>query len=235
MALATGGQGSKGSSKGPTIHCDACFPVRRPCSRPVDRLGCVPGRLFREWCVFHRGNYVKDLEGAAWAELSKVIIVDNSPASYIFHPENAVSSPRPKGLKAPAKLSCQVERLSCHIPYLQSTCVGVYVAFSLVKSQLCIEQLHDIDRYLCSLSLSAKLPSLSNGHSRHAVRGIVGVSSVAVLVLGTCSVSCYLLSIFGIMTEKVFVCHQPPGYCPGHVTVNSEGLGDLFNRSMKNE
>lgn len=24
-------------------------------------------------------------------ELSKVIIVDNSPASYIFHPENAVS------------------------------------------------------------------------------------------------------------------------------------------------
>lgn len=29
-------------------------------------------------------------------ELSKVIIVDNSPASYIFHPENAVSSSQEK-------------------------------------------------------------------------------------------------------------------------------------------
>ncbi|PNI73946.1 CTDSPL isoform 8, partial [Pan troglodytes] len=40
-------------------------------------------------CVFHRGNYVKDLSRLG-RELSKVIIVDNSPASYIFHPENAV-------------------------------------------------------------------------------------------------------------------------------------------------
>ena len=49
------------------------------------------------------------------------------------------------------------------------------------------------------------------------IHGIVGGSSVAVLVLGKCSVSLYLLSIFGIMTEKVFVCHWPPGsgYCPG--------------------
>lgn len=41
--------------------------------------------------MFHRGNYVKDLSRLG-RELSNVIIVDNSPASYIFHPENAVSS-----------------------------------------------------------------------------------------------------------------------------------------------
>lgn len=58
----------------------------------LDRWGVFRARLFRESCVFHRGNYVKDLSRLG-RELSKVIIVDNSPASYIFHPENAVSSP----------------------------------------------------------------------------------------------------------------------------------------------
>ena len=46
-------------------------------------------RLFRESCVFHKGNYVKDLSKLG-RDLPQVIIVDNSPASYIFHPENAV-------------------------------------------------------------------------------------------------------------------------------------------------
>jgi TFIIF-interacting CTD phosphatase-like protein len=39
--------------------------------------------------VFHRGNYVKDLNKLG-RDLHSVIIVDNSPASYIFHPDNAV-------------------------------------------------------------------------------------------------------------------------------------------------
>lgn len=62
-----------------------------PVADLLDRWGVFRARLFRESCVFHRGNYVKDLSRLG-RELSKVIIVDNSPASYIFHPENAVSS-----------------------------------------------------------------------------------------------------------------------------------------------
>ena len=126
-----------------------------PVADLLDRWGVFRARLFRESCVFHRGNYGKDLSRLG-RELSKVIIVDNSPASYIFHPENAVSSPRPKGLRAPAKLSCQAEQLSCHFCTFKHLCRG-FVAFSLVKSQLCIEQLNNIDGYLCSLSLSAKV------------------------------------------------------------------------------
>ncbi|PKU27907.1 ctd small phosphatase-like protein [Limosa lapponica baueri] len=61
-----------------------------PVADLLDRWGVFRARLFRESCVFHRGNYVKDLSRLG-RELSKVIIVDNSPASYIFHPENAVS------------------------------------------------------------------------------------------------------------------------------------------------
>jgi len=40
--------------------------------------------------VFHKGNYVKDLNRLG-RDLKRVVIVDNSPASYAFHPENAVA------------------------------------------------------------------------------------------------------------------------------------------------
>lgn len=61
-----------------------------PVADLLDQWGVFRARLFRESCVFHRGNYVKDLSRLG-RELNNVIIVDNSPASYIFHPENAVS------------------------------------------------------------------------------------------------------------------------------------------------
>lgn len=62
-----------------------------PVADLLDRWGVFRVRLFRESCVFHRGNYVKDLNKLG-RDLQKVIIVDNSPASYIFHPDNAVST-----------------------------------------------------------------------------------------------------------------------------------------------
>jgi len=46
-------------------------------------------RLFRESCVYYEGNYVKDLS-LLDRDLCQSIIVDNSPSSYIFHPENAI-------------------------------------------------------------------------------------------------------------------------------------------------
>ncbi|PSN52556.1 CTD small phosphatase-like protein [Blattella germanica] len=60
-----------------------------PVADLLDRWGVFRSRLFRESCVFHRGNYVKDLNKLG-RDLQKVVIVDNSPASYIFHPDNAV-------------------------------------------------------------------------------------------------------------------------------------------------
>lgn len=62
-----------------------------PVADLLDQWGVFKSRLFRESCVFHRGNYVKDLSRLG-RELQKVVIIDNSPASYIFHPDNAVSS-----------------------------------------------------------------------------------------------------------------------------------------------
>lgn len=58
----------------------------------LDRCGVFRARLFRESCVFHQGCYVKDLSRLG-RDLRKTLILDNSPASYIFHPENAVSGP----------------------------------------------------------------------------------------------------------------------------------------------
>ncbi|CAM1297434.1 CTDSPL (predicted) [Pycnogonum litorale] len=60
-----------------------------PVADLLDKWGVFRCRLFRESCVLHRGNYVKDL-GRLGRDLLRVVIVDNSPASYIFHPDNAV-------------------------------------------------------------------------------------------------------------------------------------------------
>jgi len=48
----------------------------------------VRWRLFREACVPFEGNYVKDLQ-CLGRPLASTIIVDNSPHSYVFQPDNA--------------------------------------------------------------------------------------------------------------------------------------------------
>ena len=58
----------------------------------LDRLDpdqSVAHRLFRESCYNHQGNYVKDLSQVG-RDLKDTIIIDNSPTSYIFHPQHAV-------------------------------------------------------------------------------------------------------------------------------------------------
>ncbi|KAI9321137.1 HAD-like domain-containing protein, partial [Zopfochytrium polystomum] len=55
----------------------------------LDKHNVVRWRLFREACLHHKGNYVKDLSQLG-RDLKDVIILDNSPASYIFHPQNAI-------------------------------------------------------------------------------------------------------------------------------------------------
>ncbi|EFO90775.1 CRE-SCPL-1 protein [Caenorhabditis remanei] len=60
-----------------------------PVADLLDKKKVFRGRLFREACVFHKGNYVKDLSRLG-RNLNQCLIIDNSPASYAFHPENAV-------------------------------------------------------------------------------------------------------------------------------------------------
>jgi CTD nuclear envelope phosphatase 1 len=42
------------------------------------------GRYYRQHCTFRNGAYIKDLAQVE-PDLSKVMIIDNSPMSYIFH------------------------------------------------------------------------------------------------------------------------------------------------------
>jgi len=55
----------------------------------LDSYSVVSSRLFRESCVQHGGSYVKDLTKLG-RELSQTMIIDNSPNSYKFQPENAI-------------------------------------------------------------------------------------------------------------------------------------------------
>lgn len=55
----------------------------------LDEKNVIEHRLYRDACSNHQGNYVKDL-ALLGRPLPQTIIVDNSPASYLFHPENAI-------------------------------------------------------------------------------------------------------------------------------------------------
>lgn len=55
----------------------------------LDIHNVVHHRLFRDSCYNHQGNYVKDLSQVG-RDLRETIIIDNSPTSYIFHPQHAI-------------------------------------------------------------------------------------------------------------------------------------------------
>ncbi|KAJ5654577.1 General stress response phosphoprotein phosphatase Psr1/2 [Penicillium lividum] len=55
----------------------------------LDIHNVIHHRLFRESCYNHQGNYVKDLSQVG-RDLRETIIIDNSPTSYIFHPQHAI-------------------------------------------------------------------------------------------------------------------------------------------------
>ena len=60
-----------------------------PLFHRIDRHKVAAAYLYREHCTFHNGLYVKDLS-LLGRSLSDIIIVDNSPLSSLFQPENAI-------------------------------------------------------------------------------------------------------------------------------------------------
>ncbi|CAF0787278.1 unnamed protein product [Didymodactylos carnosus] len=60
-----------------------------PVANLLDPNNIFRARLFRESCTYYNCNYIKDLSRLG-REIRKVIIIDNSPVSYIFHQDNAV-------------------------------------------------------------------------------------------------------------------------------------------------
>ncbi|CAF1592057.1 unnamed protein product [Rotaria magnacalcarata] len=60
-----------------------------PVADLLDPKRIFRSRLFRESCTYYNGNYIKDLSRLG-RNIRKVIIIDNSPLSYLFHQDNAV-------------------------------------------------------------------------------------------------------------------------------------------------
>ncbi|KAJ3405197.1 hypothetical protein CcCBS67573_g02789 [Chytriomyces confervae] len=55
----------------------------------LDTKRVIQHRLFREHCTYYQGNYVKDLS-LLGRPMDSTVIIDNSPAAYLFHPSNAI-------------------------------------------------------------------------------------------------------------------------------------------------
>jgi RNA polymerase II subunit A small phosphatase-like protein len=59
-----------------------------PLYAKLDKARVTATLLFREHCTFYNGIFVKDMAKLG-RPLSDVIIIDNSPSSYLFQPENS--------------------------------------------------------------------------------------------------------------------------------------------------
>ena len=60
-----------------------------PLMNILDDDRVAPQRLFREHCTFFNGQFVKDMQRVG-RKMEDVIIIDNSPNSYQFQPENGI-------------------------------------------------------------------------------------------------------------------------------------------------
>lgn len=98
----------------------------------LDIHGVIRHRLFRESCNYHKGNYVKDLSRLG-RELRNILIIDNSPASYLFHPENAIACS--SWLEDP-----EDTELSELTPFLIGLCNAYDVADALASYQPIVAQ-----------------------------------------------------------------------------------------------
>lgn len=57
----------------------------------IDENSLIRHRLFREACVYHQFNLIKDLS-CLGRDIDQICIVDNSPVAFLFQPSNAVSA-----------------------------------------------------------------------------------------------------------------------------------------------
>ncbi len=67
------------------------------------------GRYYRQHCTFRHGAFIKDLSSVE-PDLSKVMILDNSPLSYLFHQgrkrQSNSHSPPPSPLSPSTRSIC---------------------------------------------------------------------------------------------------------------------------------
>jgi RNA polymerase II subunit A small phosphatase-like protein len=62
-----------------------------PLYAKLDKNKVTATLLYREHCTFYNGIFVKDMSKLG-RSLNDVIIIDNSPSSFLFQPENALPS-----------------------------------------------------------------------------------------------------------------------------------------------
>ena len=60
-----------------------------PLYAQIDKQNVTSTSLYREHCTYHNGIFFKDM-ALLGRPLEDIIIIDNSPASYLFQPENAL-------------------------------------------------------------------------------------------------------------------------------------------------
>ncbi|KAJ9421723.1 HAD-like domain-containing protein [Fusarium oxysporum] len=94
-SMSKGGRMSTGHMAGVQVVQSGCFTasVQEYADPVIDWLEAerkyFSARYYRQHCTFRQGAFIKDLSSVE-SDLSKVMILDNSPLSYLFHQDNAI-------------------------------------------------------------------------------------------------------------------------------------------------
>ena len=102
----------------------------------------IRARLFREACVQHEGSFVKDMSMIG-RDAADTIIVDNSPASYLFQPENAlpcesfIDDPQDRELYALADMLETIQSVVDVREALQRWTSGACAAAEMTQRRAC--------------------------------------------------------------------------------------------------
>lgn len=71
------------------IYTASLSKYAEPLMKILDQSELCSYHLFREHCTFYNGIFVKDMTQLG-RRMQDIIIIDNSPSSYLFQPENAL-------------------------------------------------------------------------------------------------------------------------------------------------
>lgn len=131
-----------------------------PVTDLLDKWSVFKARLFRESCVYHMGNYVKDLS-LLGRDVDRVVIVDNSPISYLFHPRNAL--PVLSWFEDPSD-----NELRDLLPFLEQLAASNDIYQLLNSQQLSVHRQQLKNQQLSSVSKEAFYSAAANTRSLNA-------------------------------------------------------------------
>ena len=136
-----------------------------PVIKNLDPNGLISYCLFRNHCSSISSTFVKDLS-LLGRDLSKIIIIDNSPNAYMFHPENAIPIESWIGDKSDNKL---IELIPLLEELTEVSDIRTYLKDRKIHNELITKSPISLNNKKKSIVTNLSDTNLTFNHSRFSV------------------------------------------------------------------